>query len=219
MLNNKYLAIVLSIIAIFVVVYQVFIRKPEKVTRPLPNEPIISTQGRPNQVVPPVSTPPQTGDSSDESDSPAPRSMNPPSVLTATDGLVIDFNSDILQKRVEPGMNEPFPRSELPEEFGAPIFSSGSAPGSEPGSEDQYTREIEFRLNAIIIDQQRRMAIINDQIVKIGDTILGATVVSIVKSEVVLMIEKTTVVLSTNSRIKKIRLVESKKQGGKQGEQ
>jgi len=109
-------------------------------------------------------------------------------------------------------MAEKYPRREIPDSFGIPIFSRGILQQKKVET-PVPTREVEFKLNAIIIDQNRRIAIINDTIVKVDDTIAGAKVVAIVKSKVQLKIKSKTIVLSTNSRIKRVKLI------GGQGEE
>lgn len=208
-LNNKYLAVGLSIAAVVVVSYQVFFNKPTKpVRQPMQDQPMFSQRGKSNQPHPPVATPAPAP--------PAPTTATPGKQMgdsaqppPQTDGLTIDYHSEILLSRISPDMVESYPRQELPQEFGTTIFSKGEdAPAGKEGP--KYQREVEYKLNAIIIDRTRRIAIINDTILSVGDMIQGAQVVSIVKSRVVLTIEKKTILLSTNSRIKKVKLIGGK---------
>ena len=69
------------------------------------------------------------------------------------------------------------------------------------------TKTVEFKLNAIIMDQNRKLTIINDTILKVGDMVSGARVTRIGKGEVILRINNRDVVLSTNSRIKQVRII------------
>ena len=206
-MNNKYLAIVLSIVAVIVVIYQVFLRKPTKNIQQQVNqsqqqaEPMYSTTGRAVQPV-------KTGQSPT-----APHPLRPKTTARAIldsensdEGLIIDYNSEVLLKRISLEMLEPYTKKELPTEFGRKIFSGGILVENKPTG-PQYEREVEFKLNAIIIDESRRIAIINDKILYVGDFIEGAEVIVVVKSQVVLKIKNEQFVLSTNSRIKKIRLI------------
>jgi hypothetical protein len=188
-LNNKYLAIGLSIAAVLIVVYQVFINKPQgaQTAKPQPQKPAFV----------PVA--------------PAQKAASQPTHEAETDnGLVIDFNSPLLLKRIEPDMTLPYPRQELPKEYGADIFSGGGVEAEAPPVEPKYEKVVEFKLNAIIIDAKRRIAIINNTIVKPGDIIEGAVVLSIAKTMVVLKVNNENVVLSTNSRIKEVKLIGGK---------
>lgn len=212
MLNNKYLAVVLSVVAVAVVVYQVFIRKPDNVTRPTQDKPMFTAQGRPRpaQPAPPQSQapPPQSYQApapQDDGSSPSP-GMRTPTTGTS-DGLIIDFNSEILLERIDPQIMQPYPKQQLPNQFGTPIFSGGQPEDTSAPQQPTYTREVKFELNAIIMDANRKLAIINDKILKVGDNIQGAVIQNIEKSKVILSIEQKQIVLSTNSRIQSIRLL------------
>jgi hypothetical protein len=211
-LNNKYLAIGLSIAAVAVVTYQIFFNKPEpRRSRTQMAPGIAKTAPRrkaPQKqpaAQPRVSTPPVTSSSAAGPDTAPPQT-------TQNSGLMIDFNSPVLLKRVPPEMAVDYPRQEFPSTFGVAIFSKGLSPDETP-VQTETPKEITFKLNGIIIDSEKRVAIINDTILKVGDIISGAKVMIIVKSKVVLKINSKDVVLSTNSRIKKVKLI------GGQGEE
>ena len=115
-LNNKKLAIGLSIAAVVVVVYQVFLNKPEpRRRRPSTHQTTV--------------VPSNTGSGS----APVTRSQaaNPayeaPAGPTNSPGdgtgLVIDYNSEILLKRVPREFTEAIPRQELPSQLKPGIFS------------------------------------------------------------------------------------------------
>jgi hypothetical protein len=195
-MNNKYLAIVLSVVAVIVVLYQIFFRKPaeqiqRQLNQPVPqSQPHYSSGSRPGTA---ASASPGTAAGGEQS------------------GPIIDYNSEILLKRIPPELTASYSRRELPPEFGKDIFSRGIAEASTP-DEPQYEREVEFKLNAIILDDKRRIAIINNKILEVGDVIQGAEVIAIVKSSVVLKIRDENLVLSTNARIKRVRLLQSRGQ-------
>jgi hypothetical protein len=203
-LNNKNLAIGLSIAAVVVVSYQVFFNKPTKpVRRPTQSTPMFSTTGRPAAANTPAKSGPnkiEPAESGGAGSSKSPEAAN--------QGLVIDYNSEILLKRVEADFTEPYPKMELQQQFGSDIFIKTEEPVilKKPPPKPTLEREVEFKLNAIIIDETRRIAIINNTILKVGDVFLGAEVKSIKKRRVVLIIEGNRILLSTNSRIKKVRL-------------
>lgn len=44
------------------------------------------------------------------------------------ESLIIDYNSEVLLNRINPELTEPFPKKDLPPEFGRKIFSKGVAP-------------------------------------------------------------------------------------------
>jgi len=99
MLNNKYLAVGLAVIAVVAVVYQVFFNKPAKPAARQVNP--AAVQSRPAVSPSPVqnTAPEKDGD------------------------LIIDFASPILLKRVYENPMEKFPGRELPDQFGRAIFS------------------------------------------------------------------------------------------------
>ncbi|MGE5340736.1 MAG: hypothetical protein ACM3SY_04560 [Candidatus Omnitrophota bacterium] len=189
-LNRKPLAIGLSIAAVLIVGYQVFFNKPDKPT-PAVSQGVVSAPTLPAAA--PGGSPPQPLPSNGRKNG---------------EGLEIDYNSPLLLTAITAEATQPFPKSELPAEFGGNLFAKPVEQLS--ANEPVYEREIEFKLNAIIIDDHRRLAIINDKIVRIGDLIQGAQVVDIVKSQVTLKGGNDNVVLSTNSRIKKIKLAGGK---------
>ena len=196
-LDNKYLAVGLSIAAVVVVGYQVFLRKPTKpVRKPMENQPMFSTRGTSNPTPPPALNRPQQS---------AAQQPGTGMAAAADQDVIIDYNSEILLQRITADQVQPYPREESPRQLGLAIFTRGEQE-DETKTGPRYRRELEFKLNAIIIDRLRRVAIINDTILNVGDTIQGAVVKSIVKSKVVLEINKKQILLSTNERIKTVML-------------
>lgn len=229
-LNNKNLAIGLSVAAVLIVSYQIFFNKPEpkRLRRPRAQKPAAAqpTQGN-NAAQPPIGTnaaqPPAQQLPSTDMDTAysQPDTGRPPvtgfdgdtdtMVDSGGGGPVIDFNSPILLKRILPDMAIDRPKMELSQEFGIGIFSgneSAAEEKKEPGIKKESVRIVQFTLNAIVIDETRRLTIINNTILKVGEMIQGAQVDNIVKGKVVLKVNKKTVVLSTNSRVKQVRLLE-----------
>jgi len=107
MLNNKYLAVVLAVVAVVVAVYQVFFNKPAK-----PARQVNPAAVRPRPAVSP--SPVQNTDPGKDGD------------------LIIDFASPILLKRVYENPMGKFPRRELPDQFGRAIFSPPPHREDEP---------------------------------------------------------------------------------------
>jgi hypothetical protein len=201
-MNNKYLAIVLSIVAVLVVIYQAFLRKPTKSIQQQMNQSreagaMYSTVGRQSETA--------RGNKSVPSPSDSP-SAAVKSGEKKVEGLVIDYNSRLLWERINPELAIPYSKQELPDDFGVKIFTRGKLSEDKPTG-PKYEKELEFNLNAIIIDEKRRIAIINNTILQEGDIIQGAEIISIIKSRVTLKINDEQFVLATNSRIKKIRLM------------
>ncbi len=207
MMNNKYLAIVLAVAAVLIVVYQVAFnkKKPRRQTqqKPLitqPAQPQSQPQTQPQGQPAPAATPPTVARSSRKA-APveAPRKPH--------EGLQIDYNSPILLTRVTDNPIEPYPKEELPQQFGATIFSKPQSVEEIVSTGTPEEKEVRFKLNSIVIDKKRRLALINDTIVKVGDFISGAQVMNIQKSHVLLKFRDQTILLSTTSRIKKITYV------------
>lgn len=208
-LNNKKLAVSLSIIAVLVVVYQVFFNKPE----PPPNRQAGIQQPLVTSSNPSPSNPAPSGNTGPTSPGLQPGLNNGSTgqPLSNNDSIVIDYNSPILLERITFEMAEPYPKTELPPEYGKPIFS-GEGDNSETiiSSTPQYEKEVEFKLNAIVIDSSRSIAIINDKILKKGDFIMDAEVISIEKNQVTLKLDNEEIVLSTINRIKKVKIIGGK---------
>lgn len=203
-LNNKKLAIGLSIVAVLTVTYQVFFNKTDQPKRavPQPNVPAY---------VAPTTTPnttPATTSTTTAANPQTPAVATDPSI-NQTDsndnGLIIDFHSEILLKRIPFELAQPAPPREIEPEYGNPIFTKPKELEPAPASTEPV-KEVEFVLNGIIIDSTRRIAIINDTILKEGDMILGATITTIAKNKVTLKINQQNIILSTESKIQKIKL-------------
>jgi hypothetical protein len=197
MLNNKYLAIVLSVIAVVAVVYQVFFNKT---STPAVNRARASEASRTPAFTPPPQPEPGA----------LPQALATTSPQDNGEGPVIDADSPILLKRVYDEPLEKYPRQELPEEYGRDIFSAPPKTEYETTEDTEEPTDFRFRLNSILIDRGRRIAVINDTILFVGDTIAGARVVSIQDKRVLLKLRDKNIVLSNEPGIDSI-----KKSGGK----
>lgn len=198
MLKNKYVAIVLAIVAVVVVVYQFFLREPEgSGIKPSTHVQAAGMQPKP-----------AAGMQSRSAAGPAPQvggtTAPKPGQPVSQDAPEIDYDSPILLQRVYDNPIEPYPRRELPDEYGTPIFTTGET--GDPGK-PQIEREIQFHLNLIVIDKHRRLTVINGLILAPGDFVSGAEVKRIEKSRVTLSFRQKTIVLSTDSRLHTIKLI------------
>lgn len=75
-----------------------------------------------------------------------------------------------------------------------------SPPGSGPEGNDTSNVDLNLTVNGIIWDDNEPYAIIDDKIVKKGDTITGALVFEIQKNEVILKIKDKMFVLKIKER-------------------
>ncbi|MCP5049488.1 MAG: hypothetical protein GY940_20120 [bacterium] len=214
-LNNKYLAIGLSIAAVGILTYQIFFNEgATRSRRPSTHKPMIQSQSPAPTSQSPTTQPPVTGPASSEPPviDPARQSpTGPPRDPGGDSDLVVDYNSEILLKRIPRELTGKFPRREITPEFGEAIFTRGVTEQEEKEeTQSAPAKKVVFELNAIIMDRERRLTIINDTILKVGDVISGAKVIGIGKGKVVLNIENKNVILSTNSRVKQVWLIGGK---------
>lgn len=227
MLNNKYLAVILSIVAVVVVVYQVAFRKPNKPARQHQtaaadlNTAAVPATG-PDPAAPPAGTAGLTN-TTDPASGPDPTAGTAGTAIAGTGaagaaGLdnegapVIDFNSPILLQRVYENPMEPYPRRELTQQFGKNIFAPPE-PEPQAAAGGKTAQKVRFRLDSIIIDNQRQLAVINNKILFSGDTISGAQVLNIRKQNVLIRYKEENILLSTNPGIKNIKLIGGKGDG------
>lgn len=101
-------------------------------------------------------------------------------------GPLVDPDSPLLWRPVhELPQPEPLDLSNL-QKIGFPIFSRAPFDLVPVAARKEASRP-EFKLEAIVIEGPRRLALINGQIVAEGDEIEGARVLSIAKGQVLLM--------------------------------
>ncbi len=205
-MNNKKLAIVLSIIAIVLVIYQFFLKKDEngKIKRNINT--VVKNQNLDNPGEMPDSSPTITR----KNPSQVAQNNQPVSSVSTNTQVqnrkdIIDFNSEILLVPVYENSVKQAEKKELPEEIGIPIFVKEIyQQKSSEKARNEYV-EVVFKLNAIIIKQEGKYVIINNKILKVGEMVDGAIVKDIKKSKVLLEFNGKEIILSTNSKIKKIR--------------
>jgi hypothetical protein len=169
MLNNKWLAIGLSIAAVALVLFRLVFRSGPAVPTPPPDQPSALIQPR---TAAPATTPG------------APTQFTvTPETLPGIDP--VDTSSDLLLSRIDREIAAPVSRRPLGTPFGHKVFSlpvaenllrTGEAPAPAP----------EFTLQGTVSEGGRRVAVINHQPVRTGETVAGAEVVSIEPLRVVL---------------------------------
>lgn len=205
MLNNKYLAIVLAVAAVIIVFYQMFLRKPDKMVR-RQAAPAVET---PSPAVMPPPAAGQPAGTPGTGETPAAGGMGPGASAAAgprEEGVDIDADSPILLKRVYENPMESYPRRELSPEFGKAIFSPPE-PVGQPVARAGEAKEVQFRLDSIVIDKNRQLAVINNTILFPGDFIHGAQVIHISKQNVLLKLKEENILLSTSRVVKDIKLI------------
>jgi len=159
MLKNKWLALGLSILAIVFIAYRIFFDKSSAVTPVNSAQPLIMATA-------------ETGDADTETLAPDLEWADP------SGDLLIDQDSPLLLQRIHPSSEMLEPYEPLSSRFGLDVFISSKAEAVETGS--LATSEPEhLELNGIVIDETRRLAIVNRQLVKEGEFVGAALVISI----------------------------------------
>lgn len=159
MRNNKYVAIVLALVAVALVAYRLLERPAQpRVPEQTPLVPVVAQAGAQAEVEP------TTDDAKAESGGP---------------DWQIDANSPLLWQRVTPQSLPEFPLQELPAEFGVDSFfrDGGGTDAAPPDAAAAAPPEL--ALQAVISDGDRRIAVINRMLVREGESISGAVVVRI----------------------------------------
>jgi len=209
-MNNKFLAIILSIVAVVLILYQ-FVLKSDKPKVKRNVNTVVQNNNLDNPGGNPLGNNPSLNNNSNSNimENQSLSSTNQMQMTNQRSNVkkdeLIDFNSEILLDRVYENQLEKPEKKELPESIGIPIFVKEIYSQQDKPENKGEIKEVVFKLNAIIIKQEGSYAIINKQIVKIGDMILGAIVKDIKKSKVLLEFKGKEIILSTNSKIKKIR--------------
>lgn len=177
MLRNKWLALGLSLLAVVLIVYRVFFDQ-EKMSPPASSaQPLVPS-------VPP--------------DDPEAHSPEPNLEWTDPSGdLLLDLDSPLLMRRVHPSAELFEPYTPLSSRFGLDIFVRTRE--SEPEKkEGELTEPERLELNGIVIERDRRLAIVNRQLVKEGEYVGAALVVRIEPGRVLCRIEGTDIVLESS---------------------
>lgn len=168
MLKNKWLAIGLSVLAVVLIVYRVFFDK---------TTPMVPTQ---NNV--PLLT--QTTQGEIPSEEPEDAAVDPEWDNTGGD-MMIDPESPLLLKRVTPSPEAALPYEPMVSQFGMGIFVKPQPAAVESQPAGEAPKVETFELNAIVIDEPRRFAIVNRQLVKAGDFVGGAEIIRIEPGQVI----------------------------------
>lgn len=158
MLRNKWLALGLSVLAVVLVAYRLFfdkteVRPPARNLQPL----VVESKGL------------ETGN------------LVPGPDFEWTDpsgDLMLDADSPLLLKRVTPSPDVLKPYEPLSTRFGFDIFVNHEPPRTESAT-DESVEPVQLELNGIVIDETRRLAIVNRQLVKVGDFVGAARITGI----------------------------------------
>ena len=186
-MKNKYVAIVLSIVAVIVVAYRIFLSgdksKPAP-TQSLPSAPIHDPMAKD----PGTTQPGLTGDNE---------------ILIDIDPGQLLYPIDIQVKR--------YLKRQLPHQSKTlfqPVHQKerGDVGLSSPVTESE---EVKYILYATILDEDRRIAVINRRICQVGDILEGgAEIKHITKGQVTLILEGQSINLLINPSIRKIYRLE-----------
>lgn len=183
MLNNKWLAIGLSVAAVVLVLVRLVFHG----TPPPAGQPVES----PAPLVQPAAAAP----------------VPPSGAATALPGTIspsllpeiapIDSNSDLLLHPIDRDTVEPLPRRPLGTPFGVRVFSLPAAPATPDAGTSEAAAVTTFSLQGIVREGGRRVAVINHLPVRAGDTVAGAQVLQIESNRVVLRYGEQTIELTT----------------------
>ncbi len=186
MLKNKWLALGLSLLAITLVVYRVFFDKEVALPPPGSSQPLV-------QVL-------------DETETDAMAAPDPDLEWIDPSGeLLIDSESPLLLQRVRPSLETKKPYEPLSTRFGPDIFVRRQTEAAEVGSAEAPAFEA-LELNGIVIDEARRLAIVNRQLVKEGEYVGAVLIVSILPGRVLCRHNGTDIVLeSTLIPVKRLK--------------
>ncbi|HNX97166.1 MAG TPA: general secretion pathway protein GspB, partial [Candidatus Aminicenantes bacterium] len=109
----------------------------------------------------------------------------------------IDHSSDLLLRPLDRDTIQPLPRRPLGTPFGASPFSLPAVPATPGDGSTEATPATTFSLQGIVREGGRRVAVINHQPVRTGDTVAGAQVLRIEQDRVVLRCGEQTIELTT----------------------
>jgi len=192
-MNNKILAVVLSIIAVIVVFYQIFLRKDDNKTKKnVQNKQIVKTNISDKSVSSPLPSPPTGNDVQD--------SLNMNNLQESHNGMLIDLYSQQLLKRIEPYVDKS--RVELNTNMGNNIFGYKEK-AKEEFVNTKDNKEIPVLILSGIIEiikDKVVIAIINDQLYRRGEIVDNAVIEKIEKYRVLLKFNKETIILTVNQQ-------------------
>jgi len=192
-MNNKTLAIVLSIVAVIVVIYQVFLRKDEKPVRANRNLNIIKKSNIKADREK-VTSLPSINDSVNTDP------LKNSNALSNEDSnyIIIDLYSPQLLKRVKPYFDKS--KRELKGEVGENIFGYKRSEQESVQEEKSVDKLPILTLNGIIelIRDKIKIAVINDKLYRVGESVENAVIEKIEKYKVFLKFNRETIVLTVN---------------------
>lgn len=158
MLKNKWLALGLSALALVLIAYRIFFDRSDS-RPPLQNlQPLVTEPGTPERGQPVTGPDLEWTDPSGE--------------------LLLDLDSPLLQKRVTPSPELLQPYEPISPRFGIDIFV-GPSPRSSEAQAEEAVEPLQLELNGIVMDGSRRLAIVNRQLVQVGDFVGAARITGI----------------------------------------
>lgn len=188
-MNNKILAVVLSIVAVVVVFYQIFLRKDDDQKNNKINKVQFVNRGNPTDRY----TPPSALSRNMETDN-----MNGQGTEITSGRMLIDIYSEQLLERVKPYMDKS--KVELMGDFGDNIFGN-SVTQKKKVSETKIEKKVpSLHLVGIIeiIKNKIKVAIINSRLYRKGDIVENAIIEKIEKYRVLLKFNKEIIILTVN---------------------
>ncbi len=190
-MNNKILAVVLSIIAVIVVFYQIFLRKDDnKIKKNIQNKQIVKANVSNNGTSSPLIS------TFTEKDVQDPLNMNS---QEAYSGMLIDLYSQQLLKRIEPYVDQS--KVELNANMGNNIFGYKEKEKEALNTKVDKEKPVLILSGIIeIIKNKIVIAIINDQLYRSGEIVDNAVIEKIEKYRVLLKFNKETIILTVNQQ-------------------
>lgn len=185
MMNNKKLAIVLSIVAVIVVFYQIFLRKDDDATPNRQNPKFVKTNiKRVHRTTPSMAN--KTGNEATDN------------IENLPNNMIIDLYSPQLLKRIKPYIDNSM--IELEDNFGENIFGFKTKKIKEENKIKKTQKIPVLNLNGIIeiIKDKIIVAIINNRLYNKGEMVENAKIEKIEKYRVFLKFNTETIILSIN---------------------
>ncbi len=187
-MNNKILAFVLSIVAVVVVIYQIFLREDDSNIKKNKTARFVKSNTNNNRPAPrPAAI-----------DNSAANKNNSESIDDSSNRMIIDIYSPGLLKRVDPYIESP--KIEISGAIGENFFKYQKTKKVEATeSKKEFIRPL-LTLNGIIelIKDNITIAIINNRLYRKGESIDNAVVTKIEKNKVFLKLNEETIILTVN---------------------
>ncbi len=182
-MNNKILAIALSIIAVIVVIYQIFLREDDDTTPKNKQNQFVKNVA-PQNTQPVIDENSDTFDNNDNND--------------LTNNMIIDLYSPQLLKKVKPYIKNK--NKELMNSYGTNIFGYKKKNIEKTDKEEIEQKIPILKLDGIVelIKDKISIAIINNRLYKKGEIIKNAIILKIEKDKVLLKFNNETIILTVD---------------------